>query len=72
MWSHYATSLILVLGFACCGLSSLVPVSRFGALSALAVAGALVADLVLVPALLAAAPRPALLLFARGRAASRR
>ena len=53
---HAATSLVLALGFATCALSSLVPVAWFGALAAFGIAGALAADLLLVPALLAGAP----------------
>lgn len=50
---HVTTSLILCLGFLVPMTSELVPVARFGMLSALAVAAALAADLLLVPALLA-------------------
>ncbi|HUP43563.1 MAG TPA: MMPL family transporter, partial [Thermoanaerobaculia bacterium] len=50
---HVATSLVLALGFAVCALSSVVPVARFGALAVCGIAGALAADLLLVPALLA-------------------
>ncbi|HEX6201304.1 MAG TPA: MMPL family transporter, partial [Thermoanaerobaculia bacterium] len=52
---HAATSLVLCLGFVTCTLSSLVPVAWFGALAAFGIAGALAADLLLVPALLAGA-----------------
>ena len=45
--------LVLASGFALCGLSSFVPVSRFGLLVSLAMLAALVADLLLVPVLLA-------------------
>jgi len=58
--AHVLTSVTLALGFGVCGLSELVPVARFGALSALAILAALAADLVLVPVLLARAPRQAL------------
>lgn len=51
------TSVILALGFGVCGLSSFLPVARFGAVAALAVVAALAADLSLVPALLATAKR---------------
>ena len=50
---HVTTSGVLALGFAACALSPLVPVARFGALAAAGIAGALIADLLLVPALLA-------------------
>jgi hypothetical protein len=50
------TTALLAGGFAVCGLSSLLPVARFGALTALALVAALAADLVLRPALLAALP----------------
>lgn len=53
---HVTSSLILCLGFAVAAASELLPVARFGALAALAVAGALAADLLLVPALLARVP----------------
>lgn len=62
---HVSTSLVLALGFAVCALSSLVPVARFGALAALGLAGALAADLLLVPVLVATAPGRALERFAR-------
>ncbi len=62
---HVSTSTILVLGFGVCGLSSLLPVARFGALSSLAIAAALAADLLLVPALLASAPAAAIQRFVR-------
>ncbi len=57
---HVTSSLILCLGFAVAAGSELLPVARFGALAALAVAGALIADLLLVPALLARVPERAL------------
>jgi len=53
---HVTSSVLLCLGFAVAASSELLPVARFGALAALAVAGALVADLFLVPALLATVP----------------
>jgi len=53
------SSLILGLGFGVCGLSSLVPVARFGVLSSLGILAALVADLWLVPALFATYRAPA-------------
>jgi len=58
--AHGLTSVTLALGFAVCGFSELVPVARFGALSAFAILAALVADLLLVPLLLAHAPAAAL------------
>jgi len=71
--AHVLTSVTLALGFAVCGLSELVQVARFGRLSAIAILAALVADLVLVPALLARAPRRALdrLTQRTGRSGSR-
>lgn len=51
-----ATSVILSAGFLVPAFSELLPVARFGILSALAIMGALAADLLLVPALLATAP----------------
>jgi hypothetical protein len=50
---HASTSAVLALGFGACALAPLVPVAWFGALAAFGIAGALAADLVLVPALLA-------------------
>ena len=58
--AHVLTSVTLALGFAVCGLSELAQVARFGRLSAIAILAALVADLVLVPVLLARAPRRAI------------
>lgn len=52
--AHMLTSLILVAGFAAISMSAFLPVARFGQLTALAILAALLADLVLVPALLAA------------------
>jgi hypothetical protein len=49
--AYLLTGAILAGGFAVCGLSDFEPIARFGALSALAIALAVVADLVLVPAL---------------------
>lgn len=57
---HVSTSLVLALGFAVCALSSVAPVARFGALAVCGIAGALAADLLLVPALLAGVPAGAL------------
>jgi predicted RND superfamily exporter protein len=52
---HIVTSVVLAAGFGVCALSSFLPMTRFGALMALAVLAALAADLWLVPALLAGA-----------------
>jgi predicted RND superfamily exporter protein len=57
--AHILTSVILASGFAACTLSVLVPVSRMGALSAVAIALALIGDLLLIPALLHASGGPA-------------
>ncbi len=51
--AHTLTSVLLAAGFGVCALSGLVPIARFGALTGLAILVALVADLVLLPALLA-------------------
>ncbi|HUF77292.1 MAG TPA: MMPL family transporter [Thermoanaerobaculia bacterium] len=64
---HVSTSLVLALGFAVCALSSLVPIARFGALAVLGLAGALAADLLLLPALLAGAPERAVARLSRER-----
>jgi uncharacterized protein len=53
--AHLATALLLAGGFALFGLSGFVPGARFGLLTAAAIAAALAADLLLVPALLAGA-----------------
>lgn len=50
--AHILTSVILTSGFAVVSLSELLPVSRLGVLSAVAIILALVGDLVLIPALL--------------------
>jgi hypothetical protein len=49
--AYLLTGAILAGGFAVCALSDFEPIARFGALSAIAIAIAVVADLVLVPAL---------------------
>jgi predicted RND superfamily exporter protein len=49
--AYLLTGAILAGGFAVCALSDFEPIARFGALSAVAIAIAVVADLVLVPAL---------------------
>jgi predicted RND superfamily exporter protein len=51
--AHVLTSAILALGFLAVSLSSFVPVARFGALLGMGILAALMADLLLVPALLA-------------------
>jgi hypothetical protein len=63
---HVMTSVILCLGFLVPMSSELLPVARFGMLSALAIAAALAADLLLVPALLAGARRRTVALLAPG------
>lgn len=50
--AYSITGLVLGLGFAVCALSSFVPIFRFGTLSAGAIAIAVAADFLLVPALL--------------------
>lgn len=50
--AHLLTTLVLATGFAVCGLSGLVPVSRFGILASAALVVALLADVLLLPALL--------------------
>ena len=50
--AHILTAVILVSGFAACSLSELLPVVRLGTMSALAIALALVGDLLMVPSLL--------------------
>jgi hypothetical protein len=67
---HVITSVILCLGFLVPMLSELLPVVRFGMLSAVAVAAALAADLLLVPALLAGADRRAIARLAPGGSAN--
>jgi len=51
--AHLATALLLAGGFALFGLSDFVAAARFGPLTAVAIAAALAADLLLVPPLLA-------------------
>jgi predicted RND superfamily exporter protein len=50
--AHILTSTVLCLGFAICGFTALVPVARFGVLTAVGILLALGADLVLVPVVL--------------------
>lgn len=54
--SYVLTGLILGAGFGVCALSSFAPTSRFGMLSALAIALAVLGDLFLLPALLGSTP----------------
>ncbi len=54
--AHILTTIILAAGFVACSFSDFLPVSRMGALSAVAIALALVGDLLLIPALLAGTP----------------
>ncbi len=49
--AYLLTGAILIAGFGVCSLSEFVPIARFGALSAYAIALAVVSDLLLVPAL---------------------
>ncbi len=63
--AHLLTSVVLALGFGMLALSAFVPVARFGGLSALGIGAALAADLLLVPALLAALPAAAAARFRR-------
>jgi len=51
--AYLLTALIRTAGFAVCALASFVPIERFGVLCATAIVIAAIADLVLVPALLA-------------------
>jgi predicted RND superfamily exporter protein len=57
--AYVLTFAILATGFGVCGLSDFAPIARFGMLSALGLALALAADLVLVPALFGGAVRAA-------------
>lgn len=54
--SYVLTGLILSAGFGVCALSDFAPTARFGALSAFAIALAVLGDLVLLPALLGSTP----------------
>jgi hypothetical protein len=54
--SYVVTGLILGAGFGVCALSDFAPTARFGALSAAAIALAVVGDLFLLPALLGSTP----------------
>ncbi len=64
--AHVLTALILAVGFALCGLAEFVPVASFGLLTAVAVTVALIGDLLLIPALLAAVPAKVVDRFAPG------
>ena len=54
--AYSVSGLVLGLGFLVCALSSFAPIRRFGGLSALAIALAVAADFLLVPALLGGLP----------------
>ncbi len=54
--AYLLTGVILAAGFGVCALSDFAPIARFGALSAFAVALAVVGDLFLLPALLSLTP----------------
>jgi predicted RND superfamily exporter protein len=54
--AYSASGLVLGLGFLVCALSDFAPIRRFGGLSALAIALAVAADFLLVPALLGGLP----------------
>lgn len=56
--AHVLSSTLLTLGFGVCAVTEFLPVMRFGTLAAWGIAGALVADLLLVPALLSTVSRP--------------
>jgi len=55
--SYVLTGLILGAGFGVCALSDFAPTARFGMLSAIAIALAVLGDLFLLPALLGSTPR---------------
>lgn len=65
--AYVLTGAILVAGFGVCALSDFAPTARFGGLSAVAVALAVVGDLALLPALLGATPRAVVGRLANGR-----
>ncbi len=58
--AYLLTGIILSAGFGVCALSNFAPTSRFGALAALGIVLAVLADLFLLPAILAIAPAKAL------------
>ncbi len=58
--AYLLTGIILSAGFGVCALSNFAPTARFGALAALGIVLAVVADLFLLPAILAIAPAAAL------------
>jgi predicted RND superfamily exporter protein len=55
--AHILTTVILAGGFIACALSDFLPISRMGMFATIAIFLALVGDLLLIPALLAAPPR---------------
>lgn len=57
--SYLLTGTVLAVGFGVCALSQFAPTARFGMLSALGIALAVVGDLVVVPALLGSTPQSA-------------
>jgi len=67
--AYVLTGAILAAGFGVCALSGFAPTARFGGLSALAIAMAVVGDLVLLPALLGATPHEVVRRFERGPSA---
>jgi predicted RND superfamily exporter protein len=58
--AYLVTGFILAAGFGVCSLSDFAPTARFGGLTALAIALAVLGDLFLLPAVLASAPTRAL------------
>lgn len=56
--AHALSSTLLALGFGVCAVTEFLPVARFGLLAAWGILSALVADLLLVPALLSSVSRP--------------
>ncbi len=56
--AHVLSSTLLALGFGVCAVTDFLPVARFGLLAAWGILSALVADLLLVPALLSSVSRP--------------
>ncbi|MEM8929773.1 MAG: MMPL family transporter [Acidobacteriota bacterium] len=57
--AHIATSGLLVIGFGIWALTEILPIARFGLVSASAVGLVLIADLIILPALLVGAPAAA-------------
>jgi hypothetical protein len=66
--AYLLTGVLLTAGFGVCSLSSFAPTSRFGLLSALAIALAVIGDLFLLPALLSFTPHSTLRRWGRRRA----